>query len=376
MRLTCPNCAAQYEVDDRVIPETGRDVQCSNCGFAWFQAPASAAEPEPAPEPEPILEAFPEEDHFVEDEGEPPAPSDAPSAEPDPEEEFYAAEAAEEAAAIEDWIEDEDDLDTAPASPAETESAATADETVDDWSSIPDAEEEQAMLAHLTDAEAQAEAEALAAAAAIAPPPGHQPPAPQPSTGPDSGLRRRNVDEAVLSILREEAERESRARGSASSATFETQEELSFPPAAPARREADWTDAPPEAVERSAPMRGEDPAIEAEIAAAARPHRRELLPDIEEINSTLRATSERGRDGAAMETPESLRQQRSGFRLGFGLSLIITLALLSIYLGAANLSTRFPATAPAVRSYVSMVDSGRIWLDRMAQNTIRKLQSP
>ncbi|MEL7204552.1 MAG: zinc-ribbon domain-containing protein, partial [Pseudomonadota bacterium] len=36
MKLTCPNCAAQYEVPDEVIPETGRDVQCSACGDTWF----------------------------------------------------------------------------------------------------------------------------------------------------------------------------------------------------------------------------------------------------------------------------------------------------------------------------------------------------
>jgi len=38
MRLVCPNCDAQYEVDDRVMPESGREVQCSHCGRAWFQA--------------------------------------------------------------------------------------------------------------------------------------------------------------------------------------------------------------------------------------------------------------------------------------------------------------------------------------------------
>ncbi|NOD64124.1 MULTISPECIES: zinc-ribbon domain-containing protein [unclassified Ruegeria] len=37
MRLTCPNCGAQYEVPDEVIPEEGRDVQCSNCDQTWFQ---------------------------------------------------------------------------------------------------------------------------------------------------------------------------------------------------------------------------------------------------------------------------------------------------------------------------------------------------
>ncbi|WP_170385763.1 zinc-ribbon domain-containing protein [Ruegeria atlantica] len=72
MRLTCPNCSAQYEVPDEVIPEEGRDVQCSNCEKTWFQVkhadqpvekePAPVAEepaaPEPSlePEPEPVKE--------------------------------------------------------------------------------------------------------------------------------------------------------------------------------------------------------------------------------------------------------------------------------------------------------------------------------
>ena len=42
MRLICPNCDAEYQVDDAAIPETGRDVQCSNCGHAWFQVHANA----------------------------------------------------------------------------------------------------------------------------------------------------------------------------------------------------------------------------------------------------------------------------------------------------------------------------------------------
>lgn len=43
MRLTCPNCKAQYEVSDGVIPPGGRDVQCSACGATWFQYPAEVA---------------------------------------------------------------------------------------------------------------------------------------------------------------------------------------------------------------------------------------------------------------------------------------------------------------------------------------------
>ncbi|MFP4328891.1 MAG: zinc-ribbon domain-containing protein, partial [Paracoccaceae bacterium] len=79
MRLICPNCGAQYEVPNDVIPQDGRDVQCSSCGHTWFQKhpaedaglaeeleqplpepdwqdeewPDATAEPEPHPEPAP-----------------------------------------------------------------------------------------------------------------------------------------------------------------------------------------------------------------------------------------------------------------------------------------------------------------------------------
>lgn len=49
MRLTCPNCEAEYEVGDGLVPTEGRDVQCSNCGKMWFQAPADEDEALPMP---------------------------------------------------------------------------------------------------------------------------------------------------------------------------------------------------------------------------------------------------------------------------------------------------------------------------------------
>lgn len=44
MRIKCTNCTAQYEVSDDVIPEEGREVQCSNCGTTWFQSKHPEAE--------------------------------------------------------------------------------------------------------------------------------------------------------------------------------------------------------------------------------------------------------------------------------------------------------------------------------------------
>jgi predicted Zn finger-like uncharacterized protein len=49
MRLTCPACKAQYEVPSNVIPEDGRDVQCSNCGETWFQENPDLDTPDDAP---------------------------------------------------------------------------------------------------------------------------------------------------------------------------------------------------------------------------------------------------------------------------------------------------------------------------------------
>lgn len=38
MRLICPRCGEKYEIDDDLIPPSGREVECSSCESAWFQA--------------------------------------------------------------------------------------------------------------------------------------------------------------------------------------------------------------------------------------------------------------------------------------------------------------------------------------------------
>lgn len=279
MRLTCPNCGAQYEVDDGVIPEGGRDVQCSACGHGWFQL-AAARTPELTPPP-PL--ATPRRVSR-------PAP-------PPPVAESIA-----------------------PPEEADTPEIAEA----------PVAQEEEA---------------------------------PEPLTAaPITAAPRRTLDDAVLNVLREEAEREARVR------------EQEKPPAPaepePAPAVAESTPPPAPIPVQEAPLSGdvEDTGpLEYENA------RRHLLPDIEEINSTLRATSERRRAEPEQEDPRLRDARRRGFRLGFGLALLVLVGLISVYSFAGRISQSLPQAAPYVAGYVKTVNDGRIWLDQVTRDAASSL---
>ena len=36
MIITCPNCNKQFKIDNSLIPEEGRDLQCGSCNNVWF----------------------------------------------------------------------------------------------------------------------------------------------------------------------------------------------------------------------------------------------------------------------------------------------------------------------------------------------------
>ena len=272
MRLVCPNCDAEYEVDAAAIPDGGRDVQCSNCGHAWFQL---------SPEVEAELAA--EEALF-----DAPPPIAAPMQSP---------------ARLE------------PANVAGQEQSDVDDPKLDP---------------PLTKAPPPIEA---------------APPVPEPAL--------RSIDESVLAVLREEAEREVEAR-KVETPVVETQTELGLEaPAAGA------------VARRLARMKGEPEAV-------VKPQtRREMLPEIEEINSTLRASSERRSGQSAIaETLGEDRAKKSSFRSGFVLMLVLAVALLTAYVMAPKLAQQFPAAAGALQAYVAAVDAGRLWLDGMLKSAI------
>ncbi len=36
MIITCPNCEKQFKIDNSLIPNEGRDLQCGSCNHIWF----------------------------------------------------------------------------------------------------------------------------------------------------------------------------------------------------------------------------------------------------------------------------------------------------------------------------------------------------
>lgn len=230
MRLTCPNCDAQYEVDASLIPRTGRDVQCSNCGNTWFQPPAGA------------------DKALARDLGRP---------------------------------VDDDENTPQPAAPR-------------------------------TERPAQ------------------------------------KTDDKAMGILREEAEREMSAREAERKKEPEDRPDAAAATATAAARAATVTD-------------------------ADNGSRRDLLPDIDEINSTLNATTDRPGEEPTADVIEENRRHRSGFRIGFSLVLLIVAVLIGLYLFADRIAEAVPSLAGPMAAYVDWGNSVRLWFDGVLESSVETL---
>ena len=257
MRLICPNCGAQYEVGADVIPDDGRDVQCSNCGQTWFENPAH-----------PSVDA------------------------------------------------EADDI--AAAAPAQR-----AGMTVDDMFAPPD------MPVMPADSPAQ---------------------------------RRTTLDPSIADILREEAAREEAARRSDTANILEDQPDLGLTDPPPPPRKADPVD-----VGRSRVARLQGLA-QAPVAVTTSGSRKDLFPDIEEINSTLRSSVDRD-DPRFPPVADARDARRSSWR-GFSSMLALIVGLGLIYGFADTIAANVPALANPLTVYVTAVDSGRLWLDAQVQGLL------
>lgn len=338
MRLICPNCAAQYEVDDGVIPEAGRDVQCSNCGHTWWQERAQLEEAGAS------VAAAPQA-------AEAPAPEAQPAM-------AGAAAAAEETR----WPAEDEPPRDQPAARPPGETATPP------W---PEAPDEHAAPA--TDAQqAWPEAPPEAVGASALPPGAAEAPAPPPKPADAAAApHRRSLDDAVLDVLRQEAAREANARKSEAGAGVESQPDLGL-----AEAEAG---AVQEAARARADemMRSQDAGeAEDESGRPERRVRRSKLPDVDEINSTLASHQESGTtDGRHVAAATAARPRRGAFRFGFTLMILIAIGIGAVYTYADRIVASAPATAPVMEVVVSTLDSARIWLDRAALNATDAITS-
>ncbi|EDQ05519.1 MJ0042 family finger-like domain protein [Sulfitobacter indolifex HEL-45] len=351
MRLICPNCDAQYEVPDEVMPVAGRDVQCSNCGQTWFQY-----HPDNAPE-----EDYPEDD----------SPERAHSGgngtgydDPDYDDPDYDDDVMHmKQRATDDAGHEEKAANSLPDLQPFGDEDYENDSLEDDGSFEDDADFDDGY-----DFEPEEEAQ--------------RPTAAPTATAPV----RRPLDPAIAEILRQEAAAEQDARRKRQSDPLETQPDLGLDDAPrsepqkdprPDIAEADHVPADEDARRahdarlRMAKMRGE-PIPESEAYGSA--SRRDLLPDIEEINSTLRHDRNQGQHAgptptAALDSPESKRKS-GGFTRGFVLMIALAAILAAVYVYAPQIAQSMPQADPYLSSYVAWMDDARIWLDGQLQDLL------
>ncbi len=273
MRLTCPNCGAQYEVPDAVIPVSGRDVQCSNCGTTWFQN---------HPDHEPT---------------EPEQPDTGPEPTVEPEER------------------------------AEPEQGAAS---------------------------------------------------------------RRRIDPSVADILREEADRERAARAAEADDRIETQPDLGL-----GEPEPDQAKRARQARDRMQRLRGGRPS-DTETPPRGDPDtddddsgdvfdddedddldpgsRRNLFPDIDEINSSLSASGDSAGSLSPATSEDSPPARRGGgFRTGFRLAVVGCVAALVVYLMAPRIAGLWPAAEAPLAQYVQVVDGVRAMLSATVADLLARL---
>ena len=136
---------------------------------------------------------------------------------------------------------------------------------------------------------------------------------------------------------------------------------------------------PDRAATRESPAAADETALHeaarqrASVAAASTGAvtRRDLLPDIEEINSSLRSTAMRGPAHRVAE-PGDMRRGR-GFRLGFGTALLIAAALVLIYANAGGIGAALPPLAGPLDAFAGWVDTLRAGLDAWLRGLLAAL---
>jgi hypothetical protein len=117
-------------------------------------------------------------------------------------------------------------------------------------------------------------------------------------------------------------------------------------------------------------LRGEEPLAKGAnptrgdtAAVTSAETRRDLLPDIEEINSTLRSNSDRSPEVDPGQTAQLEVQEKRSTRRGFTLSVVVIAFFALAYVLAPSLIEAAPQLEPALSAYTATIDGLRDWLN-------------
>ena len=398
MRLTCPNCGAQYEVPAEVIPETGRDVQCSDCGTTWFQhhpdhPAAENVDLDNAPDMQNAEVAQEEQAGLSSADGsktqetgfaeytseEEDAPEDHST--PAPEETLYEeSPVPEEEDTPEDLAGPENQFDT-EADLTETTGEEPVDPLAEDMVRDTDVEE-PGDTSDITD-NVDSGHEAAASDAPDDDAPDNESDEHDDADDDDAEEPgRRRLDDNVAAVLREEAEREAQAREDERLSGLETQTELGL-----VQHDSTAQQRTLEAEARMARLRGDDVLAadtapddevkppEADELGIDPASRSNLLPDIDEINSSLDPQNGRESETPPASSIDRANGQSGGFRTGFRLAILVALAGLMLYIFAPQLSGSVPQLEGALTGYVDVVDGARAQLDKLVNGIVDSIDA-
>ncbi len=192
------------------------------------------------------------------------------------------------------------------------------------------------------------------------------PEAETPETGASARPRRRELDPEVADVLREEAEREAAARRAEKDSGLESQPDLGLDDSQD--RAASRSAA---ARARMARLRGLDDAD----ADSAKGQGAEVLPDVDEINSTLRGQNDRSEASAAPVALEvEQKRERRGFRAGFLLVVLLCAIAIAVYALAPRIGDMVPQARPYLAAYVDGVNDVRGQVNGLVETAVAKVR--
>ena len=237
---------------------------------------------------------------------------------------------------------------TSPQNPEPTDDTHTADEV------------------ETPEVEATPEKEVVAEAPAPAAPDKAPIEAPEPEPAP--APQRKPLDDAVASILREEAALGPAAAVAssavASSAIAKPPPTEAAKPPAPVTADETRQRIAQMTVDEGGTTSSARKSSTAADASADAAHLR-TVPSINEINATLRARAQANDTSGLTEAEKEEAVQRKGFRKGFFFILLLLAILILPYIFADQITENLPQTTSFMASYVTTVDQLRVALNEM-----------